>query len=123
MIKAPSEVAIIVYDLVKEFDKHPIDINMGLCCFFAERLVGLLGEDASIRWGVADSEFFTPAHEPDRHCYVLYDGRYYDAEEPYGVKSPDLFPFFMRHLHHTKKTRDYIHDSVCSLFGESVCSK
>ena len=121
VIKKPSEVAVIVTDLVKKFNKHPIDINMGFCSFFAGQLVELLGDDASIRWGLADSEFFTPAHEPDRHCYVLYDGRYYDAEEPYGVKSPDLLPFFMRHLHHNKRIRDSIHNSVSSLFGEPVC--
>jgi len=47
--------------------------------------------------------FFDTAHDPSSHCYIFYDGLYYDAEEPLGVSSPAELPLFMRQANRSKQ--------------------
>lgn len=64
---------------------HPFDINNGDCEEFALQLIDCLQDGAD--------EFDC---EDVAHMCVLYRGRYYDAEEPYGVQHWTQLPLVLR---------------------------
>lgn len=61
-------------------------INDGYCKIFAERVYELLGEPTDVE---IESKGVT-------HTWLVYDGRYYDAECPEGVAHPSEPPVFNR---------------------------
>ena len=65
-------------------------INDGLCADFAE-LVCQLVPDAELVWNTDLSDDFWRVH-----CFIEYDGCYYDAECPEGVEDWCDLPFFQR---------------------------
>ena len=75
-----------INDMILEFDEYPYDINNGRCEDFAEAIVKKM-PGATSMWNDFDND------DPN-HCYVRYNGRYYDAECPEGVNSPDDLPIF-----------------------------
>lgn len=71
---------------MRRYNKHPYDINNGDCADFADELAAALGDgaeaiDLPMEWA---------------HTCVRYQGRYYDAEEPYGVKHWRQLPLCVR---------------------------
>ncbi len=83
--------------LVVKWGVHPFEINQGYCEEFAEEICKQI-DGATEEWGDEAPHLFTAFHSPDVHCYIVYDGRYYDAEEPYGVDSPNKLPLYNRQL-------------------------
>lgn len=47
------------------------------------------------------SDFFDPAAE--KHYYIVYEGRFYDAETPFGVEHWDQLPFYTRRKYSSKR--------------------
>lgn len=78
-----------IIDLVRIcslYGDTPEIINSGNCEMFAHDIVDLFPE-ARIQW----------SHEGDAaHCFVVYQGRYYDAECSNGVDDWNNLPFFSR---------------------------
>lgn len=72
--------------LVRKYEAHPWDINNGDCEEFAHDLMEALGPDA--QWADCGDA---------RHSCVKFHGRYYDAEEPYGVKHWRQLPLCVRY--------------------------
>lgn len=72
--------------LVRRYNKHPYDINNGDCADFADELAAALGDGAEA----------IDLPEEWAHSCVRYQGRYYDAEEPYGVKHWRQLPLCVR---------------------------
>jgi hypothetical protein len=73
-----------VKHLVFEWGIHPYDINFKICENFANKIERRV-KGARAKW---DDE--------GDHCYIIYDNRYYDAEEPYGVDDPAHLPYYLR---------------------------
>jgi hypothetical protein len=92
---AKANISIQIKELVLAYKKHPYDINNGDCEEFADEIVKKI-KRARIEWGDENLELFGPEHEPECHCYIVYKGKYYDAEEPYGVESPAKLPVYFR---------------------------
>jgi hypothetical protein len=113
-------VASLCMGIIRKMRQHPYEINCGSCDDFAAALCIMLGGESEsadgpeLRWGDNDPQFFTPAHDPDAHCYVFYKGKYYDAEEPYGVDRPDMLPVFMRQICHRADFLASINRAVAS---------
>lgn len=87
----------IVKRLVAESGKHPFDINCGGCEDFAwtvfDGFTDAFGsQTVQVHYGETMDEVF------HGHVWTEYDGRHYDAEEPYGVSDPRLLPLFMRRV-------------------------
>ena len=92
-----------IKELVLLWGIHPFDINNGHCEEFAEIIVQEIN-GARIEWGEESESLFGPEYSPDLHCYVVLSDKYYDAEEPYGVDSPNKLPLYHRQadqIHHT----------------------
>lgn len=109
--------------VVAEMGQHPWKINDGDCESFATMVIDKMGgeddrdgDGPHLLWGDNQPEFFTPAHDPGYHCYVCYKDSYYDAEEPFGVKSPDMLPLFMRQLLQRDDIRARIHKAVGKMY-------
>ena len=82
-------------------------INEGRCDRFAEIIVDSgFGEavwgDGLPRnaWSPAITDEMWDGHYRDNvapyHCFIMYDGRYYDSESPDGVEWPDQLKCFVR---------------------------
>lgn len=78
--------------------KNAADINCGYCQDFAEELVGIINAvcDPKIE-GYAnafwDSDY---CHCESVHCFVEFDGLFYDSETPEGVEHPSDLPIYQR---------------------------
>jgi hypothetical protein len=101
--------------LVKEFtsgvNSHPsnaYDINNGLCDQFAFDIMKKI-EGSEYFWGdELEDEFWgmEKAHGIKRwgeehgfgHCFIVFEGRYYDSEAPEGVDHPKDLPFYIKRL-------------------------
>ncbi len=90
-----TEITEAIFDLVETFGMHPYYINDGECENFADQISDII-EGAESRWGNIDEHLFSEKHYPQCHCYIVYRGRYYDAEEPFGISNPTLLSFFVR---------------------------
>ena len=81
----------------------PEEINDGFCNDFAEDIKSKFPE-AEILWGddIPDEEWKLDeewmSHFAPYHCFVRYNGLYYDAETPYGVEDPKEIPYYKRDL-------------------------
>ena len=79
-------------------------INCGHCEPFAETIVkqiegaeGYWGDNFDAEfWGI-DVEHWVEDHAA-YHYFILYKGRYYDAEAPEGVDHPKDLPLYQKHL-------------------------
>ena len=86
---------------------RPAEINSGLCMDFADNIAGQ-GFGISI-WGsevpykywsdavlqAADYEF---DYFIDIHCFIYYDGKFYDSETPQGCDYPDDLLCYQRNM-------------------------
>lgn len=81
----------VITRLVEEYDEHPVDINSGNCEAFADDVaLAVPGARAVWDWEAdPDQEEYVWCH-----CFIEYEGRYYDAECPEGVKDWRQLPFF-----------------------------
>jgi hypothetical protein len=81
----PTEaVTFLARAFVTAFSYTVADINRGDCELFAAWLILFIG-GGEIFWG---DELTNPNEDVDKysyHCFVRYEGRFYDAEHPYGV--------------------------------------
>jgi len=84
-----------IRDLVLEYGMHPYDINCGWCEDFANTVADEF-EGARAEWGNKAESLFEQGHKPYLHCYIVYEGAYYDSEEPEGVDSPVKLPLYYR---------------------------
>ena len=86
----------------------PADINSGMCMDFAADIMNQgFGDD---KWGYTLdigywSELVQAAGEFDAyefmslHCFIIYEGKYYDSECPQGCNYPDQLPCYQRLLY------------------------
>lgn len=79
-------------------------INCGLCEDFAHDLVWALGEDPyshscpiEIRWHDEMEDCTEGEADFWSHCFVQYQGRYYDSQAPEGVAAWRDLPCFREH--------------------------
>lgn len=86
---------------IREYQSNAYKINCGLCEDFAHDLVFVLGEDPykhtcpiEIRWH--DEMPDCSEYEADwwAHCFVVYQGRFYDSEASTGVDTWRDLPSF-----------------------------
>lgn len=77
------------------------EINCGLCEDFAHDLVWALGEDPyshscpiEIRWHDEMEDCTEEEANTWAHCFVVYQGRYYDSQAPEGVDAWRELPCF-----------------------------
>ncbi len=65
-------------------DVRPSLINCGLCCDYAELLAELV-PGCEVFWGDALAEDGEETEHLAWHCFVRYQGLYYDSEYPFGI--------------------------------------
>lgn len=79
---------------IAEFDFSDVSrINDGHCEYFAI----ILADGFSPSRVVWDDELFEKAGGD--HCFMEYNGRYYDSETPHGVEHWSHFPMYLRNYH------------------------
>jgi len=105
-----SNIADIIKSLVLEFGMHPYDINCGECENFAYQIADVV-DGAEPIWGAEQPQLFTQEYDPGSHCYIRYNGFFYDSEEPHGVDTPMKLPLFHRQADRAKKQRKV--ETVC----------
>ncbi len=78
-------------------------INDGSCEEFAETIadqvegaVPLWGDSFDEEFWDMDIEYWVEDHAY-AHCFIVYEGRYYDAEAPNGVDHPKNLPLYINH--------------------------
>lgn len=88
---------------------NPIDINSGLCDQFANEIaeigfhncVAVWGNDLSIEywsenlWVYCDDGL---EHFANIHCFIMYNGKFYDSETPQGCDYPDQLLCYQRNM-------------------------
>lgn len=84
-----------ILELVAEFGMSPKDINGGNCEEFADKLVGLI-PSAKQMWDWEAEDGGVNRGWTWCHCFVKYEGRYYDAECVDGVSEWWNLPWFLR---------------------------
>ena len=91
-----TPVRIVIRRLVAAYGKTAYRINDGHCDWFAEDLVFLLEwqNKRPLYWDTEDpDEIGLPGH-----CWVILEGRCYDAETPRGVPNWEKLPIFVKFL-------------------------
>lgn len=83
-----DEMAEVIIRTVKEFGEHPFIINCGLCYDFAEAIEKQVNHVTI--WEIPYS------CEWPCHAIIEFQGRFYDAEEPFGVDNWWQLPIFRR---------------------------
>ena len=88
----------------KGYAPNAYEINNGQCEDFAwiiecEGFGEMLWQDqleeiTDLTWGEYKDEIEGYCH----HCFILYNGKFYDAECPSGVEHPKDLPLFAKHL-------------------------
>jgi len=83
--------------LVEEWGQHPCTINDGGCDTFAKAIKDMVPEVETM-WGDEISGKFPELFHDflGEHCFIRLNDKYYDAEEPEGVKRPDSLPYYQR---------------------------
>ena len=80
---------------------HPFMINCGGCEDFALEVQEEFPA-VEVMWGdEIPKEFPKKLTKSDNiayHCFMKFNGRYYDAEEPEGVKKPYQLPLYQRKI-------------------------
>jgi len=102
-------VAQIILDLLnsaKWCETTPYEINNGDCEAFAMDVIDELGGEDPPRLFMDN----TPSDEWEEsdapgHCWVVHEGRLYDAECPGGVKTWEELPIFVKWARSKAKTR------------------
>jgi hypothetical protein len=87
-------------------ENAPYEINNGDCEAFTMDIIDELGGEDAPRlfmdntppdaWGDSDAP---------EHCWVVYEGRFYDAECPGGVKTREELPIFVKWARSKAKAR------------------
>ena len=80
--------------LVEAYGEAPFDIDNGLCDYFASDLIQALesiGKAAEIDCTPDDADL-------PGHCWAEVDGRFYDAETPFGVPDWRELTIFKQHI-------------------------
>jgi hypothetical protein len=97
-IPSRLQVGQLVFKLVEKYNKHPFNINCGDCESFAEDLVELIEkENLGKAEAIGAEEVCTVAlDEFYSHFVVKFEDRFYDAEEPFGVKKVEYIPSVAR---------------------------
>ena len=86
---------------------HPADINAGLCMDFAAKIAkqgfgdDIWGNEVPIEYwtdavqavGRYEAEYFM-----EIHCFIYYDGKFYDSETPQGCDYPDDLLCYQRNM-------------------------
>jgi hypothetical protein len=80
----------IIRKTVRKFRKHPWDINCGLCGEFADEVEKQVPRAYAYELGTEDTVLFWS------HVCIKFEGYFYDAEEPYGVKHWRQLPLCVR---------------------------
>jgi len=84
-----------IRQLVQKYNKHPYDINDGLCEDFGIDICDNF-PTAEGFWGDEIINWFPSMTDPACHYFVRLGDRFYDAEEPEGVLSPAFLPYYIR---------------------------
>lgn len=92
-----TEMTDLIIRTAERWGIHPILINSGECADFADTICSKV-EGAVALWGNSVPQYFSNKHQPWGHCFISWNGKFYDAEEPDGVSSPALLPFFLRQV-------------------------
>jgi hypothetical protein len=80
-----TEAIDVLVKLWKElFDSSAAGVNFGDCEWFAEEVCGLV-PGAEAFWGDELTGVNEDTDDYAYHCFVRYNGRYYDSEAPWGV--------------------------------------
>ena len=87
--KNATPIAKAIRQVVTEFAEHPYDINDGRCDEFADRVCELVPDAKAVdlSWG---------RYGHVAHFALLWRRKWYDAEEPEGVKSWKHLPLVQR---------------------------
>lgn len=132
MTKQTQEIIEIINHLILKFAEHPYEICNGRCDEFASELADALGGEPKddgnevgplMLWGDDVPQFFNKSHDPDYHCFVKYNGKFYDAETPFGEASPAMLPFFMRQLICNPEFSNKIDEALNSRYANRRGSK
>jgi len=83
--KNKTPLAQAIRQVVAEFGEHPFDINDGRCDEFADRVCELVPDAGVWDLGIEHG-----------HVCIKWNGRYYDAEEPEGVRHWRQLPIIVR---------------------------
>ena len=78
----------VIEQLVIEYDQDPYDINNGSCDCFAMDVIERMGDYSDDLYEIWDDDIC--------HCFIFYEGKYYDAECPEGVNGQFDLPIFVR---------------------------
>lgn len=99
-MKIIKDVSKAINTVLRSWGEDPQKINCGNCCEFANAVCCKMGWDKRVNayWGDELPHLFTDKHEPDAHCFITFNGKYYDSECPEGVETPALLPFYQRQL-------------------------
>ena len=84
-----------IKSIVIKWGNHPCDINNGNCESFAYE-VQQKNPYVEMFWGDELYDVFPESMDASCHCFMRYENRYYDAEEPEGVRHPVFLPFFFK---------------------------
>jgi 8-oxo-dGTP pyrophosphatase MutT (NUDIX family) len=79
-------------EATEELGCDPVVINAGECGDWAELVCQLFPGAHQLTMQYRED---TGDHDC-YHSFVAYRGKYYDAETPQGVESPELFPIVVR---------------------------
>lgn len=85
-----------IRQLVAEYERDGIsayEINNGRCNEFADEIVKMV-DGAEAEW------YDEVGEEKFCHCYIKFNGKYYDSECPRGVASNTLLPYYARRERH-----------------------
>ncbi len=92
-----DKIANIIFNLYKKYNEHPFKINCGLCEYFADELNEELIKANIGQGDVLWIDEIDPAINC-QHVVLKFENRFYDAEEPYGVKDIKHIPCVARAL-------------------------
>lgn len=97
--KAREKIGRVIRQVVREFDEHPYDINNGNCVVFGTRVCKRVPGAVCLQGDDCLEALPEHIYEADAHAFIFYKGLYFDAEEPVGVISPAMLPFYQRQAH------------------------
>lgn len=90
--------------LIKQWAKDPREINCGDCEDFAGEIenagfgTAFWGDELNSENWSENVRHLGYEWEAQFHCFIEFNGQYYDSECPEGVNWPDELPFFQRNL-------------------------
>jgi hypothetical protein len=85
----------VIRGIIREFGLPATEINAGFCEEFADRVAEKLpGAVVVWDWEADEAEGMNRGWAW-AHCFVRYEGKFYDAECPHGVEHWLNLPFFL----------------------------